>query len=98
MYIIILFEVTWVKTMNFEVYNDDIGCYNLKMVMQTLLEKRRVVKWTDGCVDKTEVVGEEWMPFGTETYKINDEGFFYCPVSSKRLKELNHNIVRSVKE
>lgn len=61
---------------------------------EKLLEKRQVTQWKDGAIFKTKSHGEEWVPFNTETYKTDDNGFFYCPLSSKRVVELNHKNYR----
>jgi hypothetical protein len=64
---------------------------------EKLVEVRRITEWKDGCIYKTEPIGERWIPIDTPMYSIvNNEQ--YVSLSSKRQQELNGKTVRKVRE
>ena len=69
--------------------------------IETLMNLVRVLSWKDGCVWKTKILGERWIPVGLSAVEQNAiaetmGGNFFCSISTKRMVELNHMNVRTV--
>lgn len=69
------------------------------MKTQFLRELVQVTEWKDGCIYRTKSLGEVWVDADkAECYKPDVDGKMYTSISTKRIKELNHKTIRTVKE